>query len=116
MGQVKRAAAIVEELRSCSESLNDLANELDELFFGHRDECTASPAPKPTPKPTPKPEPEKPALKLEDVRKVLAQKARAGLTDEVRALIQKYGAERLSDVEPIHYAALLADAEVLHAE
>lgn len=112
MGQVKRAAAIVEELRSCSESLNDLANELDELFFGHRDECTASPAPKPTPKPGP----EKPALKLEDVRKVLAQKARAGLTDEVRALIQKYGADRLSEVDPVHYAALLADAEVLHAE
>lgn len=108
MGQVKRAAAIVEELRSCSESLNDLANELDELFFGHRDECTASPAPKPGP--------EKPALKLEDVRKVLAQKARAGLTDEVRALIQKYGADRLSEVDPVHYAALLADAEVLHAE
>ncbi|WP_071705083.1 hypothetical protein [Murdochiella vaginalis] len=112
MGQVKRAAAIVEELRACSEKLNDLANELNELFFGSTDERGNAPAPQPTPKP----EPEKPALKLEDVRKVLAQKARAGLTDEVRALIQKYGAERLSDVEPIHYAALLADAEVLHAE
>ncbi len=112
MGQVKRAAAIVKELRACSEKLNDLANGLNELFFGSTDERGNAPAPQPTPKP----EPEKPALKLEDVRKVLAQKARAGLTDEVRALIQKYGADRLSEVDPVHYAALLADAEVLHAE
>lgn len=112
MGQVKRAAAIVEELHACSEGLNDLANELNELFFGNTDESAASPAPKPASKL----EPGKPALKLEDVRKVLAQKARAGLTDEVRALIQKYGAVRLSEVDPVHYEELLADAEVLHAD
>lgn len=110
MGQVKRAAAIVEELRVCSESLNDLANELNEILFGNGDTDDVASAKENTPKS----EPEKLALKLEDVRKVLAQKARAGLTDEVRAIIQKYGAGRLSEVDHIHYASLLADAEALH--
>ena len=44
---------------------------------------------------------------------VLADKSRAGHTAEVRVLLQKYGASRLSSVDPASYEALLADAEVL---
>ena len=68
------------------------------------------------PKELPAPEPEAPAdeektYTLEDVRAVLAEKSRAGHTEEVKALITKYGAERLSAVDPSNYAALMADAE-----
>lgn len=52
-------------------------------------------------------------LTLEDVRAVLAEKARAGHTEQVRELLKKYGADRLSAVEPAKYQALLKDAEVL---
>ena len=44
---------------------------------------------------------------------VLAEKSRAGHTAEVRALLVKHGAEKLSDIDPARYPALLADAEVL---
>ena len=69
-------------------------------------------------KTAPAKEPEKPAepekqLTLADVRAVLAEKSRAGFTEEVKALIAKHGADRLSEVPETEYAALLADAEVL---
>lgn len=54
-----------------------------------------------------------PQLTLSDVRGVLARKSQAGLTKGVKALIQKYGAERLSDVKPEDYEALLKDVEGL---
>ena len=50
---------------------------------------------------------------LEEVRMVLADKSRAGHTEEVKALISKYGADRLSDINPADFAALMAEAEVI---
>jgi hypothetical protein len=54
-----------------------------------------------------------PQLTLSDVRGVLAKKSQAGLTKGIKALIQKYGAERLSDVKPEDYESLLKDVEGL---
>lgn len=50
---------------------------------------------------------------LEKVRGVLAKKSQAGLTVEVKGLIEKYGGSKLSEVDPSNYEALLKDAEVL---
>ena len=44
---------------------------------------------------------------------MLAERSHDGYTAEVRGLLQKYGADKLSGVGPKHYAALLKDAEVL---
>lgn len=52
-------------------------------------------------------------LSLEDVRGVWAQKSAEGHTAEIQALIRGYGANRLSEVAPEHYAELLQKAEVL---
>lgn len=57
------------------------------------------------------PEPQKKELTLVDVRAVLADKSRAGHTDEIRELLHKYGANKLSDVDPQNYEALIRDAE-----
>ena len=46
-------------------------------------------------------------------RKVLAQKSVEGHTSQVQLLIRKYGADKLSQVDPAHYADLLHEAEVL---
>ncbi len=54
-----------------------------------------------------------PEITLEQVRGVLAEKSRGGHTAEVRAIIQKYGADRLSAISPGDYAAILKEAEVL---
>ena len=50
---------------------------------------------------------------LEQVRACLAEKSLAGFTDEVRGLLEKHGAQRLSQIDPISYVELLADAEAL---
>ncbi len=52
-------------------------------------------------------------IPLEKVRSVLADKSRLGHTTEVKALLQKHGAVKLSEVDPAEYAALLSEAEVL---
>ena len=55
---------------------------------------------------------EKPAT-LEDVRAVMAQKSQDGKSKEVKELLQKYGAAKLSAVEPEDYPALLQEAQAL---
>lgn len=55
---------------------------------------------------------EKPAT-LEDVRAVMAQKSQDGKSKEVKGLLQKYGAAKLSAVEPEDYPALLREAQAL---
>lgn len=60
-----------------------------------------------------KQEPEEKLLTLEEVRAVLAEKSRSGHTEEVRELLAKHGADKLSEIDPAEYAALLAEAEVL---
>ena len=60
-----------------------------------------------------KQEPEEKPLTLEEVRAVLAEKSRSGHTEEVRELLNKHGADKLSEIDPAEYPALLAEAEVL---
>lgn len=52
-------------------------------------------------------------ITLEQVRAVLTEKSRDGHTAKVRALLEKHGAGKLSEIDPVEYAALLAEAEVL---
>ena len=49
----------------------------------------------------------------QQVRAVLADKSRTGHAAEIRELLKKYGASKLSLVDPKHYEALLREAEVL---
>ena len=104
MSRIKLLLDVIEDIRSLADSLQAVATAL-----GQSDsEDTPAPAPAPVPAdPPPK------AITLEKVRAVLAEKSHDGYTDQVRGLLQKYGAEKLSGVDPKHYAALLKDAEVL---
>lgn len=52
-------------------------------------------------------------ITLEKVRGVMAEKSRAGFTAEVRDIIKKHGADRLSEIDPKEYPAILAEAEEL---
>ena len=53
---------------------------------------------------------------LEQVRAVLAEQSQAGFGAQVRLLLEKHGAAKLSQIEPTNYAALLKDAEKLKFE
>lgn len=49
-------------------------------------------------------------ITLEEVRKVLAELSRDGFTANVRDLLNKHGASKLSEISPDKYEALLDDA------
>jgi hypothetical protein len=56
---------------------------------------------------------EQPTVTLEQVRAVLADKGMKGHNAQIRALLEKHGAKRLSDVHPMRYEQLLADSEAI---
>ena len=103
MSRMSDMAQTIEELRSAATAITDAANWLAQQFSG---EDTTDPVPEAQLE-------KKPELTLEQVRAVLADKSRAGHTAAVRDLLQKYGASKLSQVDPKHYEALLKDAEVI---
>lgn len=50
---------------------------------------------------------------IEDVRKILANKSRLGHTAKIRELLEKYGAKKLSEIDPEKYVVLVSDVEKL---
>ncbi len=100
MSEMSEMASTIEELHRCAAAISDAANWLAEQFGG--DEAPEAPTPV-----------KEPQLTLEAVRAVLANKSRAGYTAQIRSLLQKYGADKLSGVTPANYKALLADVEGL---
>lgn len=56
---------------------------------------------------------EEKTYEIEDVRKILADKSRLGHTAKIIELLEKYGAKKLSDIEPSNYKDLVADVEKL---
>jgi len=52
-------------------------------------------------------------LTEEAVRKVLTTKTKAGFSTQIKELLPKHGATKLSDIPKENYAALLADVEAL---
>ncbi len=99
MSKVKLLLDVVEDLRSLADSVQAVADAM------LQNEPTVDAEPK---APAPKKE-----LTLEKVRAVLGEKSRAGFTTEIQALLKKYGAPKLSGIDPKHYEALLKDVEVL---
>lgn len=57
--------------------------------------------------------PAEPAVTLEEVRTVLSELSKAGKRDEVKALLEKHGVKKLSDVKPEEYGTLKKEAEEL---
>ena len=99
MSKMNDMAMTIEELRNAATAINDAANWLAQQFGGASEAAEKAEDPA--------------ALTLEEVRAVLADKSRAGHTAEIRELLKKYGASKLSLVDPKHYEALLREAEVL---
>lgn len=118
MSKVKLLLDVVGDLRSLADSLQAVAEamtqsqpEVEAPAVGMEKKPKKTDTKKAEPALSPASE-EKP-LTLEEVRAVLAEKSRAGHTAEVRTLLIKHGADKLSDIDPAEYPALLADAEVL---
>ena len=122
MGKEKLLLEVIGDLRSLADSLQAVA---DAVADSGAEEAGKPDAKEPEKagkagksakkeeKPAAKQAQEEKPLTLEEVRAVLAEKSRAGHTAEVRELLNKHGADKLSGIDPAEYAALLAEVEVL---
>lgn len=106
MSKTKLLLDVVGDLRSLADSLQAVA----EAMAGNE---PAEAAQVQKPATAKEAVPAAKAVTLEEVRAVLADKSQQGFTADVRALLEKYGAPKLSQIDPANYAALLADAEGL---
>lgn len=107
MSKINELSMAISELRKCSETLTGVADILRDLFSSSGEAPTGEVQQAVTE--TRQPE-------LAKVRAVLAEKSGLGFTAAVRELLLKYGAPRLSEINPAKYAQLLADAEALGHE
>lgn len=103
MSRVKLLLDVIEDIRSLGDSLQVLADAMAGGDIAEQTKSKAKPASKA----------EQRAITLEDVRKVLAEKSRAGFTNEVKAIITAHGSDKLSDINPAEYESVLKEAEVI---
>lgn len=55
--------------------------------------------------------PDKKSCTLEELRAVLLEKRKAGFRDEIKALLTAHGSERLTEIDPGEYGAMMKEAE-----
>ena len=87
---------LLNELTEAAQHFMDLVNDLRSMF-------------------TTKEEPveEEKTISFTELRALCANKSRAGHTEEIKAMIQDTGANRLSEVEPNRYCELYQRVEAL---
>ncbi len=105
MSKMNELSQTLDDLIHVGENLIRVANEIKEIFSETAEEEVNESSTEETCEPK--------QIDFTDVRALLAEKSRAGHTAEVKALLRKYGAEKLSEIDSSKYAALMADAEVL---
>lgn len=101
MGKKNEIDAAIEEIIKSANAILENSNRIAEYSLAVSKASAKKTAPAKEEKP----------LTLEDVRAVLADKSREGHTTAVRTLLLKYGASKLSEVDPENYAAILKEAE-----
>lgn len=97
MSKMKQLTELINEMEGTAKYYLRLVDEFRKLLSTEEENATSS-------------EKQQKQLKLEDVRAVLATKAKDGYKNEVRALLNKYGAESLSALATEHYAVVLKEA------
>lgn len=107
MSKMNELSQTVDELKTAANLLLSVADSLLDLFSGSGGISNeAMEAEKQAPVKEEK-------LTLESVRAVLAEKSRSGYTDEIRTILEKHGANKLSEIEPIKYKKLMEEVKVL---
>lgn len=102
MSKMSELSAVLDTLIECGNKLTETAEKLRTLYSAEE-----------PPKEEIQTAKQQKEVSLEEVRAVLAGKSRAGKTAAVKELLHKHGADKLSDIDPSEYTALLNEAEVL---
>lgn len=106
MSKMKLLLDVVDDMRRLADSLQTVADSIagNTDAGDQQDQQQAAPQPEKA---------KNPAITIDQVRAVLAEKSGEGKTAEVKALLFKYDAGKLSGVKPKDYAALLEEAQRL---
>lgn len=102
MSKIKLLLDVVEDMRRLADSLQTVADSI----AGKEVEAQGN-------APTVAERAQQPAITIDQVRAVLAEKSGQGKTKEVKALLYKYDAGKLSGVKPEDYPALMEEAQKL---
>ncbi|MDG6143167.1 rRNA biogenesis protein rrp5 [Lactococcus formosensis] len=106
MSRMKLLLQVTDDVQALADSLREL---VEAMQSGEPEQVESA-------KPQVKEKPVEAEVKqptLEEVRGLLARKSQEGKSSEVKALIEKFGASRLSKIQPESYLAVMAEAEVL---
>ena len=95
MSKMSQLDSVLTELSEHSRALLDAVQSIRELLGA--EEPTTAPK----------------AYTLEEVRAALLEKTKAGFKAEVKALLTAHGAQRLTDIAPGEYPALMQEAEAI---
>ena len=114
MSKTKLLLNVVEDVRSLINCYQTLADDLQELCQAFSENGTAvSTSGSGLNETSSEDETNESTITLEEVRTVLAKLAQDGKQAELKALIGKYGANRLSEVDPKYYPAILKEVEAM---
>ena len=105
MSKMSELAQVLDELTACGEKLTATAKAIRQMFMDTVE-------PEQVVEPAQAPEPEK-KYTFAEVRKAFSAKSHAGYTEQIRELIARYGADKLSAVKEEDYPALMADLEAM---
>ena len=105
MSKMKLLLDVVDDMRRLADSLQTVADSIAGNTDAD-DQLDQQPAPQPE-------KPKAPVITIDQVRAVLAEKSGQGKTKEVKALLYKYDAGKLSGVKPEDYPALMEEAQKL---
>lgn len=109
MSQIKLLLDIIADVRHLGDSLEAYAEALtasDKLSSDDFEQIYPPMEEQTTPE-----EEQLKKVTLPEVRAILANKSRAGFTEEVKQLLMKHGAEKLSGIAESEYAVLMKEAE-----
>ena len=122
MSKMSELSLVLQELKSCGEILIGISESLTEMFSAADEPVQEVPEEKPEPekkKASAKKKDEAPVAEpvkeytFTEIRTILADKSKAGHTAAVKEILAKHGAEKLSEIKPEDYAAVIAEAEGL---
>ena len=100
---------LINTLNALNVTMQKLTEKMTSEYINTFEEiCTESDPPK-----QPEPVQEEKPVDRSAVRAKLAELTRLGFSDEVKALLKKHGAERLSAVDDAEFPALMKEAEAL---
>ena len=128
MSNVEMTKEVIGKLRGLADSLETLIKSVNdhneargksiskETINEGNTKDSAKESDNTTPKPasdtskTPESQKEEKQPTLEEVRALLADKNRDGHREKIKALLQKYGANKLTSLDPTHYIKVMQEA------